>query len=273
MSNKSMSLKSWAGLGRVGGALVGMVAASCATAYGGGIVVDNDEWTLSDAGFVQEGAANGAAYALNAAKFLTGGSGSILIYSDDFGVAGADLHNVLTGAGYSVTEDPTLSTPFTAVGLSGFKAVFLAGNVLSSAQISALSAYETAGGGVYIAGGTGAIPGGAAAEAAQWNPFLHPYGLSLASTFNGINATIPVVSSSPVLAGVSQLYYDNGNTVSATGPGRVITTDGVGGAGLIATYPASVPDGTSTLVLATLSLGLLGLGAKFWGLNPKVEAR
>lgn len=253
----------------LGLALSGVVAACCTSVYGGSIVVDNDEWTLSSAGFSSEGTANGTRYAQNAASFLTGGSGSILIYSDNFGLNNSSLQSALTTAGYSVTEDPTLSTPFTESSLSAYKAIFLGGDTLPSSDSSVLQTYVNDGGGVYIAAGTGDISGGAAGEAAQWNSFLNSYGLNLASPYNGIIGTIPVLSSSPVLAGVSQLYYNNGNTVSATGPGAVITYDG--SQGLIGTYTtsSSVPDQTSTGLLTCMSVALLALGARHARLNPK----
>lgn len=264
MNSNSFSLTSWMRTARAGLACAGAAAACCASAYGGGIIVDNDEWTLSDTGFNSEGIANGTAYAQQAAAFLTGGSGNILIYSDNFGLAGGDLHTALTTGGYSVTEDPGLSTPFTVASLSAYKAVFLAGNVLPSDYASVLQAYVNGGGGVYIAAGTGDIGN----EGAYWTTFLSPFGLSTADPYNGIAGNIPVVSSSPILAGVTQLFYDNGDTVSATGSAQVITYDG--SAGLIGVYPASsVPDDTSTLFLAGVSLALMGFGASLGQINLK----
>jgi hypothetical protein len=250
----------------------GVAVACCTSVYAGKIVVDNDEWTLSDAGFGAEGAANGTAYAQNAAAYLTGGSGPVLIYSDNFGLDSASLQTALTLGGYGVTEDPSVATPFTAASLSAYKAVFLGGDALSSAEISALTTYENHGGGVYIAAGTGTIPGGSVAEAAQWNSFLNSYGLSLGSVYNGIVGDITVVSTSPVLAGVAQLYYNNGNTVSASGSARVITYDGT--EGLIGTYSSSsatVPDGASTALLAGLSAALVLFGARRLRFNSETN--
>jgi len=262
-------LKSSVGTVSLGLAFSAAVAAWGPSAFAGSIVVDNDEWTLSNSGFASEGSANGTAYAQNAARFLTGGSGSILVYSDNFGLDNTSLQTALTTGGYSVTLDPSLSTPFNEASLSAYRAIFLGGDTLPTADISSLQTYVNDGGGVYIAAGTGFI-GGAAGEAAQWNSFLNSYGLSLGSPYNGIVGVIPVVSSSPVLAGVSGLYYNNGNSVSATGPGVVITSDG--NQGLIGTYSSSVPDGASTGLLTGLSVALLGVGAKYSRLNSK-EAR
>jgi hypothetical protein len=161
MNSNSFNLFSWVQSGRL--AMAGVVVACCTSVYGGSIVVDNDEWTLSDVGFGAEGVGNGTAYAQNAAAFLTGGSGPILIYSDNFGLNSGSLLNALTTGGYAVTEDPAVATPFTAATLSPYKAVFLGGDALSTAEISALTTYENHGGGVYIAAGTGTF-GGAAVE-------------------------------------------------------------------------------------------------------------
>jgi len=245
---------------RLGFAYAGIVTVFSTNVFAGGaIIVDNDEWTLSDSGFSTEGSANGTAYAQNAAAFLTGGSGSILIYSDNFGLDGVDLKSALTSGGYSVTEDPGLTTPFTAASLSAYQAIFLAGDTLPAGDSAVLQSYVNNGGGVYIAAGTGTISGGSAGEAAQWNSFLNAYDLDLASNYNGIGGDVPVVSTSPVLAGVAQLFYDNGNTVSITASGnaQVITYDGT--EGLIGTYSASVPDDTSTLFLTVVSMALLGM--------------
>jgi hypothetical protein len=269
MNSSSLCLSGWVRTAQL--AVAGVVVAGCTSVFGGTIVVDNDEWTLSDAGFGAEGIPNGTAYAQNAAKFLTGGSGSILIYSDNFGFTSSGLQTALTTGGYSVTEDPSVLTPFTAASLSAYKAVFLGGDALSAGEISALQTYENSGGGVYIGAGTGTF-GSAATEAAQWNSFLNPYGLNLGSVYNGEFGVIPVVSTSPVLAGVTGLFYDNGNTVSASGSAQVITSDGQ--VGLIGTYSSSsssVPDDVSTGVLAAMSVALLAFGTKYLRINRAME--
>jgi len=258
MKRNYSSLLAW--MRPVGSGLALVAGVGCCTsAYGGGIVVNHDEWTLSDFGFGQEGAANGTTFAQNMAAFLTGGSGSILIYSGNFGLTGSGLQSALTAGGYSVTEDPGLSTTFTAANLSAnYAAVFLAGQY-PIGDMAVLQNYVTLGGGVYVAAGTGT--GGAAAEAAQWNSFLSPYGLSLGSPYNGVSGTLPVVSSSPILSGVTQLYYNNGNDVFASGSAEVIAS--TGSHGLIGVYSVSMPDQTSTGVLAGLSFVLLGAGIRY----------
>jgi len=263
--NTTFSNARGSGLSRL--AVASLLAACCTNLHAGTVIVDNDEWTLSDTGFASEGSANGTTYAQNAASFLTGGSGAVLIYSDNFGLDSGSLETALSSGGYSVTEDSSVGTPFTAASLSSYKAVFVGGDSLNSTEISALQAYVSGGGGVYIAAGTGTIPGGAVGEAAQWNSFLTPFDLTLASVYNGVGGNVPVSSTSPILSGVSQLYYNNGNDVSTlgSGPAQVIESD-ANGDGLIAEYSSggsSVPDSGSTLVLAGLAIAFLGAGSRY----------
>jgi hypothetical protein len=235
-----------------------LFAISCAlmlgtSAFAGSIIVNSDEWPLSNTGYSTAGASNAGTFATNAASFLTGGSGSILIYSNNGGLDQSNLQTSLTGAGYSVTEDTALATTFNLPTLSAYKAIFLGGDALTAGQLTVLSSYLAAGGGIYIAAGTGFTS--AAAEAAQWNVILNPNGLSLASVYNGISGNILVSSASPVLAGVTQLYYNDGNTVSSIGPGgTVITSEPQSGAGLIGiSGGATTPEpSTSALVAAGL---------------------
>ena len=232
--------------------------ATTASAFAGKIIVDNDEWTLSNSGFASAGYANATAYAQNAAQFLTGGPAGgttkIWIDSSNFGLNGSDLRTAL-GA-YNLT-DAGFST-FTLFNLQSYQAVFLSGDNLTAGEESALVNYVRGGGSVYVAAGTGVISGGAAGEAAQWNAFLNPFSLDLATSYNGINGALAITGASPIFAGVSQLYYIHGNPVRATGLGAQIITSDPSGAGLIGTYSASTAPEPSTILLAAGALAVLG---------------
>jgi hypothetical protein len=136
------------------------------SAFAGGIIVNSDEWPLSDSGVSTEGTTNGTNLALNAALFLTGASSGAPVWvdSDNFGLIGVDLLVALEGAS-TLTETGTFAT-FTLSTLENYSAVFLGGDDLTAGEEAALVAYVNAGGGVYIAAGTGDITGGAAGEAA-----------------------------------------------------------------------------------------------------------
>lgn len=237
--------------------LLALVAWS-ASAHGGKIVVANDEWPLTNVGFSQEPFAQPTKYIQNVAQFFTGGgSGSFLIYSNNFGLTGSSLNNALTSAGHTLTYSTTI--PFTLANLSSFNGVFLA-LPPTPPDMTALVNYVNAGGNVYIAAGTGI--GGSATEAAIWNTFLNNFNLGLVgSSYNNINGTIPISSSHPIFAGVSALYQNNGNSIYVLNPSdpsaQILVT--YQNQGLYAVYDSSIqsipiPEPTT---LALCSLGVI----------------
>jgi PEP-CTERM motif len=246
-------------LSRTTSLFIASILTLSATAFAGSLIVNNDEWPLSNSGFSAAGGSNAATFAQDAALFLTGtGSGAnIWIDSDNFGLNQSSLQTAL-GA-YTLT-DSGFST-FTLATLQNYSAVFLGGDNLTGAEETALIAYINGGGGVYIAAGTAGIGTGSAAdEAAQWNAVINTFQLSLASVYNGLDADIATNSVSPVLNGVSQLFYDNGNSVSSLGPNGVIISSS-GQQGLIGVYSSSaaaVPE-PSTMLLMAGALAALGL--------------
>ena len=227
-------------------------------ALAGRIVVNHDEWTMSDAGFNAAGGTNAETFAQNVVKFLdTDGTagGNVLVYSNNFGFGG-DFTSALAADGYTATQDT--AAPFTLANLLNYDAVYLGGGSFSEDD-AVLAAYVQAGGGVYIAAGTG--DGGAAAEAARWNGFLSGFGLALdGSGYNGIGGVLAVTGTHAIFNGVQQLYYNNGNSVSTTGdPSASI----VQGPGLIGVYDnvSAVPE-AQTYALLLAGLGVLGFVAR-----------
>jgi hypothetical protein len=224
-----------------------------------GIVVSNDEWMFGDCclgtnnGF---GTNNDPQFAQNIAGFLTGGSGSILIDSSDFGLAGGDLQSELTTLGYNVTEEPSVPTSF-----GGYSAVFLGGTAVDN---TALTNYVNSGGSVFLEAGTGYF-GGATGEADAWNPFLNAFGFNLATSYNNVVGNIDVSAfqtqggySSALFGGVNSVYIDNGNNVALTGsaPADQVWSDanGYGLYGAWSSTPTPAPEP------ATISLMLIGIG-------------
>ena len=230
-----------------------------ASAFAGSLIVNNDEWPLTNTGFSSAGGTNAADFAQDAALFLTGVSSGAKIWldSDNMGLNQSSLQTALSAY---VLTDTGFST-FTLATLQNYSAVFLGGDTLTVAEETALIAYINGGGGVYIAAGTAGVGNGSASdEAAQWNAVINTFQLSLASVYNGLDADIAANSASPVLNGVSQLFYDNGNDVSSTGPNGVIISSS-GQQGLIGVYSSSaaaVPE-PSTLLLMAGALASLGL--------------
>ncbi len=230
------------------------------SALAGRIIVNHDEWTLSNGGAASAGAANVSTFVGNVASFMNsnGGPCSFLVYSTNFGLTEGAFTSAIGFAGCTLTNYTGAFD--TGVGtLAGYDGVFLA--LPPATYVPAtLANYVNSGGSVYIAAGTGAAAS-AAAEAAVWNPFLNLFGLDLGLVYNGVNGVLPVSQSHPIESGVAQLFYNNGNTVSLFGvnPNAQIIEFSSSGLGLLAVYDdlASVPEPAT---LALLGMALAGLG-------------
>jgi hypothetical protein len=233
------------------------LSAVSGSALAGRIVVNHDEWTVSNSGYANAGAANVDRFAKNLAAFLAGGgTGAILIASSNFGLTDA-LHLGSLGA-WTVTVNSAATLD--AATLSGFDAVYLAGaaSYPTAPEVTALINYVNGGGGVYIAAGTGDL--GAVGEAGAWSSFLGPFGLQLDTVYNGIGGTIASTGASyahPIFAGVAQLFYSNGQTVFDTLP--LDPAQELYGPGYFGIYDDVVATPAPPL-LALFGLGALALG-------------
>lgn len=177
----------------------------------GRIVVVSDEYPLNTARAYN--APNDAAvFATNvAAWFTSGGSGRFLVYSTHGAVANAQLRGAMEAAGHEWVVNSTAD--LSLANLLTFDGVFTAGRAIDT---TAFANYINAGGNLYIAAGTGA--GGAAGEAAYYNPILEPRGLQLAGPYTTVSLDVPISGSSPLLAGVDHLYAWGANQLSDTTP-------------------------------------------------------
>lgn len=221
----------------LGGLIIALtILMSSFAAADGKIVVNNDEWTLSNYGFSQS--PDAAIFSTNVASWFTGGSsGSFLAYSDDFGLTESSLANAMTGAGHLWTVSTSIT--FDVPTLLNYDAVFVGGY---SADNQVLIDYVNAGGNVYLAGGT-ANWSSASEEAMQWNDFLNTFGLAFATTYNGIVGNVSISNSHPIFNNVQSLYQDSGNTVIDLEPlnsnNQILVT--AGGQGLYAVAVAPEP--------------------------------
>jgi hypothetical protein len=231
----------------------------------GRIVVNNDEWALSNSGFRYTPDAK--TFSTNVASWFTGGGpGNFLVYSKNFGLTETSLSNAMTNAGHS--WEINYQAEFTVDNLMKYDGIFLAGN---PADTSVLIEYVLKGGNVYLAGGTGI--GGPVSEAAGWNSFLTNFGLRFEPYYNQIwSAIINMNSDHPIFKGVMNLYVYSGNNVSLTGNNEFAKIPvNYNGSGLFAVYDPRVfdtkrtppvPIPTSIWLFGSGLLGLVGVGRK-----------
>jgi hypothetical protein len=236
------------------------VLSLCPLLYAGSVAVSNDEWLFSDDAINM---GQDAQFAHNMANWLTGGSGNILILSDNFGLTGTGLHNLLTGDGYSVTvtsTQPKDLSPYTSVWVGG----------MPIDNLPALTSYVSNGGNVFLEAGTN-FPGYAAGEAAYWAPFLNVFGLGLAGVYNNLGPGVFDVSAfknqppyGPALfKSVDGLFIYTGNDAVDlhTNNGVQVFYD-ANGNGLYAAVRTAVPEPASIL-LAFSGLTIFGFRFSF----------
>lgn len=197
----------------------------------GKIIVNHDEWALSDEGFPPVRNTDAAQFALNVGNwFARGGPGNFLVYSTSFGngqttgLVGNVLSSTMTITGGHTWTIITTTTTFSLTDLLRYDGIFLAGvegnntdpPPVAPPPTQVLIDYVKAGGNVYVAGGTElSNPAG---ESEQWNPFLHTCGLEFEPTLNDIEGVLTFNSDHPIFAGVQRLYHNNGNSVRQVAP-------------------------------------------------------
>ncbi len=233
------------------------------------VFANHDEWTLSSTGRGNAGTANVTTFTRNAISWLTGGtSGSVLIASINFGFPAATIGSDLSSGGFGFTTTQGNSAALWAT-RAAYDAIFVdattGSSFLSNAQLQAdLQSYVLGGGSVFANLGTG--EGGAAAEAARMNGFLEFFGLQSAPSYNGISGVISSVGydaqgpyGAELFTGVSGLYQNNGNDISAGGANTAgYTTQIFGGSLYGAAARANVVPEPTTYVM--MVMGLVGVG-------------
>jgi hypothetical protein len=185
---------------------LGALWGASSLAQAGYLVVNNDEWTLSNTGFSQS--PDASVFINNITNLFTGDQpGNFLAYSNNFGLTQSSLANAVTGAGHSWTV--STAPPFTLPLLQAYDAVFLGGLYVNQTVVID---YLQGGGNVYIMAGTGIV--GPETEANSWNQVLATAGLAFQPSYNGIlDVNVAPAGPHPLLAGISTLYFSNGNSI------------------------------------------------------------
>jgi hypothetical protein len=201
---------------------VGVLGVCAGTAQAGRIVVNADEWTLSNS--ANWGAAGSGAFAVNIAEYLTGQSSgaNLLAYSQNFGLTGSFLADAMTNAGHTWTVDS--ASTFDLALLQQYDAVYVGGRIDGADPATQpLIDYVNGGGNVFIMGGcgtTGGYGGNPVLEAAAWNPFLNAFGLAFSTVYDAGSGTFdPVDTDHPIFGGVDQLFQSVGQGIIDLDPG------------------------------------------------------
>ena len=176
-------------------------------AEAGTIIVNGDEWALSNPGFFNAPEDSVERFVSNLVSEF---GPRIHAYSTSFAYTQSDLAAAMTRAGaeFSTGMDLRFSLP----DLLEFDALMLGSDLPDAGQLKVLHAYVAAGGSLYISAGTGAA-GSTAEEAESWNGFLKAYGLELAPSFSGFFGLMPM-RGDRIFDGVEALYIGNPNPVS-----------------------------------------------------------
>ena len=223
------------------GLLLAPMLASAQNASPGILVVSNDDWVLSDQAFAAL-PTDTSNLAVNLARLLAPRGGHIHAFSDFFAFTGVQLANTLRAAGFTYTVG--VGIPFDLPTLSTFDAVLVGLPLPSPAQLEVLRQYVEGGGSLYIHAGNGISQPDLVPN--TWNPLLDAFGLRLGRGFNGNRGNIGVVSSHPLLAGVSRVFIDQGHPITGC---CIVATSSTNGAGLFAaattTYTRYLPEGAT----------------------------
>lgn len=245
----------------IAAAVAVMSLAFAGQTFAGKIVLANDEWTLSNTGFTNAPTSTTDFVENVTAWFGGGGGGTFHAFSTNFGLTGTFLDTAMSNAGHTYTTG--FGPSFDLATLLTYDGIFLAG-AGAPLDTSVLIDYVNAGGNVYLAGGTANF-GGAAGEAAFWNPFLNAFGLGFGSPYNGVLAVVPISSSHPIFDGsggvVTGLFQNNGNDALdidiTDARGQVLIT--ANGHDLYAVFDSDAGNAPEPSVLLLMGGGLLAL--------------
>jgi hypothetical protein len=194
-------------------AVAGLLMLSSLTAAASGrIIVCFDDWVLSDTGFAN--APDTGQFVTNIATWFVPGRAGRFLCSSSFNALSENtlFRSALTNAGNTLVMT---NVPLETLGLSNwltYDALFIGDTSVDNGM---LTNYVNAGGNVYLY----AI--GFGTEPAEWNTFLQPYGLAYGGTLPGVQVDVITNTIHPLLQGVTNLFYDNGEVVLDINAGDV----------------------------------------------------
>ena len=189
----------------------------------GKLIVCNDEWVFSDAGFNKT--PDTAKFLNNVLNWFCAGhdsaessdegegsegekkKGNFLVFFNGIAYQGI-FKKTIEEAGFSVTFNNAEKMESAHL-LETYDGIFLANRWVNN---QTLIEYVNGGGCIYLSAGT-AGPG---VDAKLWNTFLHAYGMRLANPNNGISGLFKMVSNHPIFKDVNSVLFVNGNYISRT---------------------------------------------------------
>ncbi|MBL9171062.1 MAG: hypothetical protein JNN07_25240 [Verrucomicrobiales bacterium] len=191
------------------------------SSWAGRIVVSNDEFPLSNAGFIEPNDAQ--RFALNLATwFVDSRAGRFLVISSDQGLVGDRLAATMTGAGHLWTV--TNQAPTDLEAMKPYDAIFVCNTAVPPLL---LIDYVNGGGNVCVVGL------GLPADGTLWNPFLRRFGLEFSTIRTEGPVDLSVSSAHPLFAGVDHLRQFIGSSIRDLDPGDtssevILSSSGLG---------------------------------------------
>ncbi|HHV30090.1 S-layer homology domain-containing protein [Acetivibrio mesophilus] len=165
------------------------------------IVVNCDEWAISDTGYVK---GDGRKFAENIINyFIKEGSGKFLAYTSDKAYENSFINQV-KAMGHTIEKRTDIELTLDV--LKEYDVVFLAAPQIPDNDL--LIQYVLEGGNVYLSGATGNSN-----EFKGWNTFLNRFGLNYQEYYNGVHDVLDISGTHELLEGVQKLYFYNGQTI------------------------------------------------------------